>query len=197
MLFGVAHSWAKQREDFLITCAPSEAQYGFNPLDTRLLPIPAFSSWYIVKIHALNGLSSLPPRFIPIWKRLRAMCQRMKLSSYFSWGLTIHTVDGRNPAPPKKPWNDDSPANTNTPWVSHGFEAGCRPSTAQRSGFKCYGQEWYEDFFGSAAKSIPGSELRIAVTASDSASRLASLFRLFGLFWSCSFLVGCQKQGAF
>ena len=24
-----------------------------------------------------------------------------------------HTVDGRNPAPPKKPWNDDSPANTN------------------------------------------------------------------------------------
>ncbi|CAJ1342901.1 unnamed protein product [Effrenium voratum] len=26
-------------------------------------------------------------------------------------------------------------------------------------------KEWYEDFFGSAAKSIPGSELRIAVTA--------------------------------
>ena len=23
------------------------------------------------------------------------------------------TVDGRNPAPPKKPWNDDSPVNTN------------------------------------------------------------------------------------
>ena len=26
------------------------------------------------------------------------------------------TVDGRNPAPPKKPWNDDSPANTNKPY---------------------------------------------------------------------------------
>ena len=24
-----------------------------------------------------------------------------------------HTVDGRNPAPPMKPWNDDSPVNTN------------------------------------------------------------------------------------
>ena len=25
-------------------------------------------------------------------------------------------MDGRNPAPPKKPWNDDSPANTNEQW---------------------------------------------------------------------------------
>ena len=34
-----------------------------------------------------------------------------------------HTVDGRNPAPPKKPWNDDSP---------HGFKVGIsQPSTAQ------------------------------------------------------------------
>ena len=30
--------------------------------------------------------------------------------------LGLHTVDGRNPAPPKKPWNDDSPVNTNTQW---------------------------------------------------------------------------------
>ena len=29
-----------------------------------------------------------------------------------------HTVDGRNPAPPKKPWNDDPPANTNKQWFS-------------------------------------------------------------------------------
>ena len=27
-----------------------------------------------------------------------------------------HTVDGRNPAPPKKPWNVDSPGNTNKQW---------------------------------------------------------------------------------
>ena len=26
------------------------------------------------------------------------------------------TVDGRNPAPPKKPWNDDSPVKTNEQW---------------------------------------------------------------------------------
>ena len=26
------------------------------------------------------------------------------------------TVGGRNPAPPKKPWNDDSPVNANKPW---------------------------------------------------------------------------------
>ena len=28
----------------------------------------------------------------------------------------FNTVDGRNPAPPKKPWNDDSPVNTNNQW---------------------------------------------------------------------------------
>ena len=26
------------------------------------------------------------------------------------------TVDGRNPAPPKKPWNDESPVNANKQW---------------------------------------------------------------------------------
>ena len=29
----------------------------------------------------------------------------------------VHTVDGRNPTPPKKPWNDDSPVNTNKQWL--------------------------------------------------------------------------------
>ena len=37
------------------------------------------------------------------------------------WFSFIHSirwisVDGRNPAPPKKPWNVDSPVNTNQPW---------------------------------------------------------------------------------
>ena len=32
------------------------------------------------------------------------------------------TVDGRNPAPPKKPWNHDSLVNTKKPTVSHGFQ---------------------------------------------------------------------------
>ena len=27
------------------------------------------------------------------------------------------TVDGRNPAPPKKPWNGDSPVNANEQWI--------------------------------------------------------------------------------
>ena len=32
-------------------------------------------------------------------------------------------MDGQNSAPPRNPWNDDSPANTNNHWfVSHGFE---------------------------------------------------------------------------
>ena len=31
--------------------------------------------------------------------------------------LEGHTVDGRNPAPPEKPWNDDSPVNTNKQWL--------------------------------------------------------------------------------
>ena len=29
----------------------------------------------------------------------------------------VQTVDGRNPAPPKKPWNDDSNVNTNEQWL--------------------------------------------------------------------------------
>ena len=29
-----------------------------------------------------------------------------------------HTVDGRNPAPPKTPWNDDSPVNANEQWFA-------------------------------------------------------------------------------
>ena len=35
------------------------------------------------------------------------------------WGIELdasHTVDGRNPAPPKKPWDDDSSVNTNKHW---------------------------------------------------------------------------------
>ena len=40
------------------------------------------------------------------------------------------TVDGRNPAPPKKPWNDESPVNTNQQWFRMFFSgAGFRPST--------------------------------------------------------------------
>ena len=30
--------------------------------------------------------------------------------------MATPTVDGPNAAPPKKPWNDDSPANTNEQW---------------------------------------------------------------------------------
>ena len=32
-------------------------------------------------------------------------------------GFRFHTVDGRNPAPPKKRWNDDSPVNINKQWI--------------------------------------------------------------------------------
>ena len=33
------------------------------------------------------------------------------------------TVDGRNPAPPKRPWRDDSPVNTNERYgFNHGFQ---------------------------------------------------------------------------
>ena len=31
--------------------------------------------------------------------------------------LSIHTVDGRNPASPEKPWNDGSPVNANKQWL--------------------------------------------------------------------------------
>ena len=32
------------------------------------------------------------------------------------------TVDGRNPAPPKKPWKDDPPGNTNEQCFPHGLK---------------------------------------------------------------------------
>ena len=32
------------------------------------------------------------------------------------------TVDGRNPTPQKKRWNDDSSVNTNNEMASHGFQ---------------------------------------------------------------------------
>ena len=34
------------------------------------------------------------------------------------------TVDGRNPAPPKKPWKDDSPVNTNKQWFQPRIPSG-------------------------------------------------------------------------
>ena len=37
-------------------------------------------------------------------------------------GLKGHTLDGRNPAPPQKPWNDDSLISTNKQWFYHGFK---------------------------------------------------------------------------
>ena len=52
-----------------------------------------------------------------------------------------HTVDGRNPAPPRKSENDDSPVNTNKQMVSHGFKVvqdfvhpQYLPSAAKRAG---------------------------------------------------------------
>ena len=56
------------------------------------------------------------------WAMLRSrpiVCFTKRLSNWQI--LTYHTVDGRNPAPPKKPCNDDSPVNTNKLMVSHGF----------------------------------------------------------------------------
>ena len=42
-----------------------------------------------------------------------------------------NTVDGQNSAPPKKRWNDDSPANNNKQWFQPCLArgAGFRPST--------------------------------------------------------------------
>ena len=43
------------------------------------------------------------------------------------------TVDGRNPTPPEKHWNDDSPANTNLYW-SPMVSKGCRISSIHSRG---------------------------------------------------------------
>ena len=40
----------------------------------------------------------------------------LKASHFSCRTESAPTMDGRNPAPPKKPWNDDSPANTNKQW---------------------------------------------------------------------------------
>ena len=48
-------------------------------------------------------------------------------AGFFRWCemdfAIIHTVDGQNPAPPKKPWQDDfSKNNSNKLMVSHSFK---------------------------------------------------------------------------
>ena len=48
-----------------------------------------------------------------------------------------NTVDGRNPAPPKKPWNDNSPVNTNKQWVSL-VSAWCRISSIPQYHRTCW-----------------------------------------------------------
>ena len=37
-------------------------------------------------------------------------------ATHLSGNAQLATVDGRNPAPPKKPWNDDSLVNDNQQW---------------------------------------------------------------------------------
>ena len=44
------------------------------------------------------------------WTRSRSITRMIPKAD------AVHTVDGRNPAPPKKPWNDDSPVNTHKHW---------------------------------------------------------------------------------
>ena len=48
------------------------------------------------------------------------------LSSFFLESVSLPkmagTVGGGSPAPPNKPWNDDSSVNINKAWVSHGFK---------------------------------------------------------------------------
>ena len=39
----------------------------------------------------------------------------------YIYNLPVTTVEGRNPAPPKKPWNDDSPVTINK---RYGFNRG-------------------------------------------------------------------------
>ena len=49
--------------------------------------------------------------------RIRARPEKHKCR-LTSW---VHTVGGHNPAPPKKPWNDESPVNTNKQWFQPWF----------------------------------------------------------------------------
>ena len=50
----------------------------------------------------------------------------------FPASVNVHTVDGRNPAPPKKPWNDDSLVNTNQQWFPM-VSKWCRISSIHRT----------------------------------------------------------------
>ena len=57
-------------------------------------------------------------------------------------GFSMNTVDGRNPAPPKKPWNDDCPANANNSWFQPWFESGVRwISSIRRNTYIPFAQE--------------------------------------------------------
>ena len=76
-----------------------------------------------------------------------------------------HTVDGRNPAPPRKPWNDDTNKPLGFPWIRSG--AGFRPSTV---------------FLVVDSREKPGRTILISAHGSKSSNRL--IFRPIHI---CSF----------
>ena len=86
------------------------------------------------------------------------------------------TVDGRNPAPPKTPWNDDSPVNTNKPMVK--FQPCFK---VVRNGFRNHPQLWVwlwdQTRTGGSRSSWPRPWIRTASAACRSSGRRRALSR--------------------
>ena len=52
----------------------------------------------------------------PLSKRFSSTPKPPRSKLEYAAKQMAHTVDGRNPAPPKNPWDDDFPVNTNKQW---------------------------------------------------------------------------------
>ena len=87
-----------------------------------------------------------------------------------------NTVDGRNPAPPKKPWNDDSPRTYQQTMVSHGFQVvrnGFRPSTVcERKAASAFGFQAVGNFTKNRSRGLDRGTSSGAKTADPHVSSL-------------------------
>ena len=97
---------------------------GNNPWVPILPPSLVCINWSQGRSHETGGVSILGEEHVMtclfLWKT--PICLRILLifPCWFQRGpiTTRHTVNGRNPAPPKKPWNEYSPVNTNKQWLA-------------------------------------------------------------------------------
>ena len=131
-------------------------------------PKGPFSAWEIGPCPGLRHEKQLTPNHTEAAGR--GGHQSPEAPSWFSnLAMGTHggigpTTDGRNPAPPKKPWNVDSPVNTNKQWCQPWLLKWCETDFATIHSIA----------LGTVAKRYRGQELHLV--PSNHRRRALSLF---------------------